>query len=345
MDKAVYVPDYVTTEPPAAGDTMEVAEGMWWLRMPLPFKLDHINLWLLDDGDGWTIVDTGICRDEVKAAWEKIFAKHVTAAKPVTRVICTHFHPDHLGLAGWLVERFEVPLWMPREEWTWGRMLSLDGGDGLRPQFLKFYGAAGFDAAQLETASARAGRYARNVAPVPGAFRRIVSGEIITIGGRDWFVIVGTGHSPEHACLYCHEANVLISGDQVLPKISTNVSVWPSEPDQDPLALYLSSLDRLRGLPEDVLVLPSHNFPFRRLEGRLDDLEAHHAERLQETLAAVAAPATAVEVLKKLFTRELDTHQLFFAIGESLAHLHRLMADGRVTRSLGADGVHLYRKT
>jgi glyoxylase-like metal-dependent hydrolase (beta-lactamase superfamily II) len=344
MDAPVYVPDYVYKEPPPPGQTLEVAPGVFWVRMPLPFKLDHINLWLLDDGDGWTIVDTGISRDEVKAAWEAVFARHVTPAKPLKRLICTHFHPDHFGLAGWLTERFDVPLWMPREEWTWGRMLSLDAGEGLRPQFLKFYKDAGFDRAMLETAAGRAGRYAKNVAPVPAAFRRIVAGDHIEIGGRRWFVIVGNGHSPEHACLYCAEAEVLISGDQVLPKISPNVSVWPQEPEADPLGQYLASIKRLSGLPEETLVLPSHMFPFRGLEGRIDDLGQHHAARLDETLAAVEKPATGVEVLRKLFTRELDTHQLFFAIGESLAHLHRLMAAGLVGRQRGGDGAHVYRR-
>ena len=210
MDKHIYVPDYVYDTVPEAGETLAVAPGVYWLRMPLPFKLDHINLWLVEDddetGSGWTIIDTGIAGDEVKAAWEKIFEHRFTPEKPLKRVIVTHFHPDHLGLAGWLTERFDVPLWMPRQEWCWGRMLCLDTGEGagesLKEAFRRFYHAAGFDADMLQAAVDRAGRYSRAVSVVPPSFRRITEGECFPIGGREWRVIIGTGHSPEHACLY-----------------------------------------------------------------------------------------------------------------------------------------------
>ncbi len=346
MDTPVYTPDYAYDTAPDPGETIKVADGVFWLRMPLPFKLDHINLWLLDDssedGEGWAIVDTGINRDEVKAAWETVFEGHFTEAKPLKRVIVTHFHPDHLGLAGWLTRRFEVPLWMPREEWAWGRMLSLDSDTTLRAAFRRFYLAAGFDDDMMAAAKARAGRYAKAVSRVPGSFRRIADGMNISIGGRPWRVITGHGHSPEHACLYCEELDVLIAGDQVLPKISPNISVWPQEPDADPLTLFLDSLEKFRGLGQDTLVLPSHNLPFRGLDGRIDDLQAHHALRLEETVAASAVPVTGVEVLRQLFKRDLDTHQLFFAIGEALAHLHHLMGQGIVRRRMGDDGVHLF---
>ena len=353
MDKPVpapdYAPDYAYDAAPKPGDAVEVAPGVHWLRMPLPFKLDHINLWLLEDGDesggGWTIVDTGIARDEVKAAWERLFETFFTESKPLKRVIVTHFHPDHLGLAGWLVERFDVALWMAREEWAWGRMLSLDdGGSTMRPAFDKFYRAAGFDEAMMQDAAKRPGRYARIVSPVPGAFRRISDGQIIDIGARQWRVIVGAGHSPEHACLHCPALEVLISGDQVLPKISPNISVWPQEPDAEPLSLFLSSLEKFRRLAPDTLVLPSHNLPFRGLEGRLDELAGHHAERLEETLEACANSVTGVEVLRQLFKRKLDTHQLFFAAGEALAHLHHLMGQGKIRRRMGDDGVYLFER-
>ena len=190
----------------------------------------------------------------------------------------------------------------------------------------------------------RRDRYARQVSPIPGRHRRIADGETIAIGGHGWRVIVGTGHSPEHACLYCAELEVLISGDQVLPRISSNVSVWPQEPEANPLRRYLDSLERFRGLPADVLVLPSHDAPFIGLETRLDQLAHHHDARLEETLVACAEPSTAVEVLGRLFERRLDDHELFFAIGESLAHLHFLMESGHIQRTRRDDGVHLFRR-
>ncbi len=339
-----FEPDYVFDGEPPLGETFEVAPGIHWLRMPLPFKLDHINLWLLEDGDGWTIVDTGICRDEVKEAWETLFTD-VMAGRPVKKVVVTHFHPDHAGLAGWLTERFDAPLVMPLTEWTFGRMLSLDGQDGSLDAFRSFYKRAGFTPEMMEGVSRRAGGYKNIVSPIPAAFQRISDGERIEIGGRQWRMIVGRGHSPEHACLYCDEIDVLISGDQVLPKISPNVSVWPQEPEGRPLGLFIDTIARLRDeVTGDPLVLPSHNWPFKGFHARLDDLDAHHVERLGETVEALMAPSTGVDVLYRLFKRELDEHQTFFAIGETLAHLHHLLEDGRVKRERREDGVDVFRR-
>lgn len=332
-----FTPEYAFEGEPPLGETFEVAPGIHWLRMPLPFKLDHINLWLLEDGDGWTIVDTGICTDEVKAAWEALFTGAM-AGRPVKRVVVTHFHPDHAGLAGWLTERFDAPLVMPLTEWTFGRMLSLDGQDQSQEAFKKFYRRAGFSKDMMEAVSRRAGGYKNIVSPIPAAFERISDGESIEIGGRKWRMIVGRGHSPEHACLYCDEADVLISGDQVLPKISPNVSVWPQEPEGRPLGLFIDTIARLRDqVGGDPLVLPSHNWPFKGFHARLDDLDAHHVERLDETVEALHEPSTGVDVLYRLFKRELDEHQTFFAIGETLAHLHHLLEDGRARRDRQGD--------
>ncbi len=339
---APYIPDYAFEGEPATGSTMRVAPGVHWLRMPLPFALNHINLWLLEDGDGWTVVDTGICNDTTKEAWEQIFASSL-GGKPVTRAVVTHFHPDHAGLAGWFVERWGAEVWMPALEWSFGRMLSLDDGKLSREPFEAFYRAAGFDEELMAEVPSRLGRYPQAVAPYPPTIRRIEDGDSFDVGGNSWRMVVGRGHAPEHACLYCESLGLLISGDQVLPKISPNVSVWPQEPNADPLALFLSSIKRIKmKVPDDVLVLPSHNWPFHGLHARIDDLVAHHDERLSATLEYCREPATGVEVLKRLFTRKLDNHQLFFAIGESLAHLHHLMTEGKVARSRGEDGVDRY---
>jgi len=339
-----YTPEYVFEGEPALGETMEVAQGIHWLRMPLPFKLDHINLWLLEDGDGWTIVDTGICTDVVKAAWETLFTG-VMGGRTVKKIIVTHFHPDHAGLAGWLSDRFDAPLIMPLTEWTFGRMLYLDGQEQAEHAFRKFYKRAGFTPELMETIGRRAGGYKKIVSPIPATFQRIADGESIEIGGQSWRMIVGRGHSPEHACLYCEDTQVLISGDQVLPKISPNVSVWPQEPEGMPLALFLDTNARIRReVTGDPLVLPSHNWPFKGVQARLDDLDAHHKDRLDETLAALFEPSTGVDVLYRLFKRKLDEHQTFFAIGETLAHLHHLLAEGRVKREPNAEGVDIFTR-
>jgi len=348
MDKTVTVIDYAYDAAPALGDTIKVAPGVHWLRMPLPFKLDHINLWLLEDndedGEGWTIVDTGINRDEVRDAWEIVFADRFSDAKPLKRVVVTHFHPDHFGLAGWLTRRFDVSLWMPREEWSQARMLSLETNESSRDAFSQFYHAAGFDEEMMAEAKARAGRYAKLVSRAPASFIRITDGQEIVINGRTWRSIVGSGHSPEHACLYSADLDVLISGDQVLPKITPNISVWPQEPEADPLALFLSSLDKLRGLGPDTLVLPSHKLPFRGLDRRIDEQQGHHAERLEETLKICSKPMNGVEVLRQLFKRQLDTHQLLFAAGEALAHLHYLMGQGEILRTQDDNGVNMFER-
>jgi len=338
----MFKPDYPFEGVPETGTTMEVAPGIHWLRMPLPFALNHINLWLLEDGDGWTIVDTGIATDEVKEAWLVIADTHFTEQKPLKRVIVTHFHPDHMGLAGWLCERFDVPLTATLSEWTYARMLSMDTPETLSDGFHAFYRAAGFDDEMIKSVNGRVGRYGKIVSRVPTELNRVLEGDDISINNRGWRVIVGTGHAPEHMCLYCDDLKVLISGDQILPRISPNVSIWPQEPEGDPLALYLSSIYKFRDLPGDTLVLPSHDWPFRGLIERLDDLAGHHVERLNDTHAACKEPSSGVDILKVLFTRELDSHQLFFAVGESLAHAHHLVAQGRMTRTTDDDGVHRF---
>jgi glyoxylase-like metal-dependent hydrolase (beta-lactamase superfamily II) len=325
---------------PAAGTVTKVAPGVHWLRMPLPFRLNHINLWLLEDGGGWTIVDTGIDSPPTRAAWEAIFANALDGRK-VTRVIVTHFHPDHMGLAGWLTRRWGVALWVTEGEWLWGRMMSDDRDDaGFAADQMPFYVKAGVGPATVRIFAGKGNPYAPQVSAIPRSYHRLVDGMTVEIGGRSWTVIVGRGHAPEHACLYCPELGLFIAGDQVLPKISPNVSVWPTEPEGNPLARFLGSLETIRrAVPADVLVLPSHNLPFHGLHTRIDQLVQHHQDRLAEVMAACAEPHSASEIVPLMFRRDLDPHQLVFAIGEALAHLHLLAADGRLARSEGADGI------
>ncbi|SRR5690606_35865005 len=334
------------------GDPLALADGVYWIRMPLPFVLDHINLWLLrdriDGRDGWTIVDCGVARPEVKALWDRIFEEKLQGL-PVLRVIVTHMHPDHVGLAGWICERWKSPLWMSMTDYFvarhWAQPDSGDhsgGGPNGEAAVVHFSRHGMQDPESLEQIRQRAGYYTSLVEPLPGSFRRLIHGDRITIGGREWRVIVGYGHAPEHVSLYCDDLGVLISGDMVLPRISTNVSVFHFEPEANPLPLYLDSLDRYADLPEDTLILPSHGKPFRGLHERIRQQHEHHAERLAEVVEACAEPLSAADVVPVLFHRKLDLHQLTFAMGEALAHLHALYFEGRLTRSMGADGIYRF---
>ncbi len=328
---------------PDYGTVTEVADGVGWLRMPLPFQLDHINLWLLRDGPGWTIVDAGLRSRKVQGLWEQILATALEG-QPVRRLIVTHFHPDHAGLAGWLCERLKVPLWMPRTEWLYARMLTLDAPEEVPDDVIAFYRSAGFEEPML--AMMRAAGYAhyrKGVAPLPRQFRRLQDGDAIDIDGRAWQIMVGTGHSPEHACLYCSELGVLIGGDQLLAKISPHIGVYPTEPEANPLQDYLGSLPRFRHLPAETLVLPSHILPYRGVHKRLASLAAHHEERLGRLKRACATPHTATELVPILFDRKLDAMGFYMATGETLAHLNHLRADGVIERHSEPGSVDRYR--
>jgi glyoxylase-like metal-dependent hydrolase (beta-lactamase superfamily II) len=330
--------EFAAAAPPMPGAVIDIAPGIRWLRMPLPFALDHINLWLVEDGPHWTAVDCGISSRTTRELWERIFAEHL-AGRTIGRVLVTHYHPDHIGLSGWLAERFDAPLWITEKEWLHARAMTGDSGD-FADAARRFARRAGLAADDSALFAERHSGYRRGVPSVPPAYVRLADGMEVEIGGRTWRVIVGEGHAPELACLHCAELGVLIAGDQILPKISPNISVPPHQPDADPLALYLRSLTRLRQvLPKDTLVLPSHNLPFRGVRQRIDELAAHHAERCAETVAACARPTSAADLLPVLFRRRLDRHQTAFALGEAVAHLHYLVGEGEIERVVGDDGV------
>jgi glyoxylase-like metal-dependent hydrolase (beta-lactamase superfamily II) len=328
---------------PKDGEAIDVAPGVKWLRMPLGGALAFINVWAIDEGDGWAIVDTGMGGADTTQAWRKAFAGPL-GGKPVTRVFVTHMHPDHIGMAGWLTRRFGCRLWISRLEFLSCRALAADTGREAPPDALEFYRAAGWDEEAIETYRARFGGFGRGLHALPDSFRRLRDGDEVTIGGRLWRVVVGSGHSPEHVCLHCPELKLLISGDQVLPKISSNVSVFPTEPDGDPLSEWLSSLAAIKGrVPDDVLVLPAHNDPFHGLHARLDHLIAGHERGLERLKRQLAEPKRAVDVFGALFRRRIDGNLLGLATGESLAHLNCLIARGQAVRRRDADGVDWYR--
>lgn len=321
---------------------VELAEGIWWLRTRLPFALDHINIWLLDDGDSWTVVDTAYGDAATLALWDRLLEGPL-AAKPVGRVLVTHFHPDHLGCAGHLCARTGAPLLMSRTEWLMGRMLSLDDSGIFVAAGERFDRQAGLPGELVAQRRERGNLYRRGVRDVPAPVQRLRAGSELVAAGSRWRVIIGEGHAPEQVTLYCEERNILIGADQVLPRITPVVGVWPLTPEADPLGDFVVSLGRFAVLPEDCLVLPSHERPYFGLRRRIEDLRHHHEERLGRTLELCAEPATALEVTRGLFARPLDIQQLGFAIAEGLAHLNALLHQGRIERWAGEDGAHRFR--
>ncbi|MEO0465796.1 MAG: MBL fold metallo-hydrolase [Pseudomonadota bacterium] len=329
---------------PEAGETMEVAPGVHWVRMPLPFSLAFINLWLIDDGDSWTIVDTGMPFDDTKAAWRKIFETKLDG-RPVSRIIVTHMHPDHIGNAGWLSRKFpDAEFWISRLEYLTCRTLVADTGREAPEAALDFLKCAGWDEAQIDNYKARFGGFGRGVSRLPDSFFRLEDNFEFQMAGETWTVIMGNGHSPEHSCLFCPALNVLISGDQLLPRISSNVSVFPTEPEADPLTDWMNSCAKLRdAVPEDVLVLPAHNEPFTGAHKRLTHLINGHEKaltRLHQRLSE--QPRRVLDTFPALFGRAIQPDEVGMATGEALAHLNLLRVRGQARRENGQDGVALY---
>lgn len=331
---------------PGAGETIRIAPGISWARIPLPGSLGHINSWLLDDGpdgNGVAVVDTGICMTVCSDAWKALYAGAL-ADRPITRVICTHLHPDHIGLAGWIAKKQDVKLWMTRGEMLTARMIVGDASDSVPDEALAMSRASGWDDAAIEQQKAAGwGQFAKMVFPLPRSYRRMEDGDRLTIGTHEWRIVTGSGHSPEHACLWNEHEGVLVSGDQVLPRISSNVSVNLTEPDADPLGEWLGSIDKLlRVLPADLVVCPAHGEPFKGLHVRLMALRDEHRMRLYMLAEAIAKqPMRAVDCFPLLFNRPIGTHNQGLATGEALAHLKRLEVEGRVRRE-DRDGVWWY---
>jgi glyoxylase-like metal-dependent hydrolase (beta-lactamase superfamily II) len=335
--------DYPFEARPETGETIEIAPGVHWVRMRLPFQLNHINLWLLEDGDGWTVVDTGVRDEPTAEAWKQLFEGPM-AGRPIKRVIVTHLHPDHVGMAGWLVRRFGCRLWMSRTDYLMCRNLAADTGREAPPEGISFYKAAGFPEDALEHYRTRFGGFGKGVYYLPNSYRRIQDGEEIEVGGRRWQIVVGRGHAPEHACLWCKDLNLFISGDQILPRISSNISLFPTEPEADPLRDWLESCAHLKALlPEDLLILPSHNEPFRGAQERLTELIDEHENNLAKLQALCAEPKRAVDCFPALFRSRITMGNFGMATGESLAHLNCLIYRGQMAKTTDADGVDWYK--
>lgn len=307
---------------PEYGEVTEVKDGVYWIRMPLWGRLNNINVWLLRDGPGWTIVDTGLFREDVQKYWETIFEKYLDG-KPITRVIATHLHTDHTGNAGWITEKWDCELWMSRSDFYMCKVMAADGPSDVPTDAIRFYHRAGFTEERLDRYRQRFGQFGASIAPLPAGYRRITDGQYIEIGGREWRAIMGYGHAPEHVCLYCPELKVIIAGDQILPKITPNISVQPSEPLANPLRDFLNSCARIREqVPPDLLVLPAHENLYEGVHERLTALIDWHEVALEKLYDLCETPKRAVDVFPALFKSEITDMSFFPATGEAIAHLH-----------------------
>ncbi len=334
---------YPFEDKPAPGELLPISGGVNWLRMPLPFSLNHINLWAIEGDDDWSVVDTGLASDETVELWQTIHAKYGNQ-KPFKNVFITHMHPDHIGLAGWLTRTCDAQLSITRTEYLTCRHL-LDYTHKEAPnEAVAFYRAAGLDEEQLETYRSQFGGFGKFVRGLPHTYRRLTDGQIVKIGKHQWRVIIGEGHSTEHACFFCEELNVIISGDQILPTISSNVSVRATEPYENPLKDWLDSCKKLiNELPADVLVLPSHGKPFIGAHERLNGLINEHESDMEKLKQVCIVPKRAIDVFPTLFRAKINRNNLLMAVGESLAHFNCIIERGEMTVTMDSAGVNYYQ--
>lgn len=333
---------YPFADPPAEGRAIEVAQGVMWLRLPLPMALDHVNVYALDDGDGWTLVDTGMASKRGVAIWESLLAGPL-CGRDVRRVIVTHHHPDHVGMAGWFQAR-GAELLMTRTAWLYARMLVLDVQSLPTEEQIAFWRSAGMDPALLDKRSGeRPYNFIDAVAPMPLGFTRMSEGDVIAAGGRDWVVRLGSGHAPDHATLWSVDGEVVLGGDQLLPGISANIGVYPTEPGADPLQDWLVSTQGFAPFATDAqLVLPGHKLPYRGLPFRLTQMVANHQSALDRLRGFLAVPATAVQCFAPLFRRDIGAGEYGLALVEAVAHLNYLLHRGEVARSMREDGAWVW---
>lgn len=344
FDQSSSLLSFICEEAPEPGEVTQIADGIFWLRMALPMKgLEHINLYFIRDGKDWAVIDTGIGSSDSKEKWQIVFDREM-AGGSVSKVIVTHLHPDHSGLAGWITRKFHIPLLMTRGEYYLCRLMAADTGKPAPPESIEFYERCGFTEQQVELYKARFGGFGKAITPLPNAYHRIKDDDEIRIDKQDWKVIVGSGHSPEHACLFSPDLNICFTGDQLLPNISSNVSVWPTEPYANPLEDWIASCHRLKAeLPEDVLICPAHGIAFRGAHRRLEKLIKHHEKALERLYKLCAEPKLATEVYPVLFRRSINDGNRLMAVGESVAHLNCLVYRGLIRRRINDAGQYIYK--